>query len=104
MILNYLCGVASDAIKVKWTKSPVKKGHLIFVPAMMFIASYIAFYSLATYVKGTPYSETSLNYYLDKFHFGQLWIEFGYSKEMLQGATTITTVYEVSFELNYVDR
>ena len=55
--------------------------HLILLTAcgLSVIASYVAFFPLATYVKGFQFEENPrLNPYLDYLYVGQLWPEFGY--------------------------
>ncbi|KAL7636834.1 UNVERIFIED_CONTAM: hypothetical protein RMT77_012592 [Armadillidium vulgare] len=82
IILNYLCEVASELASKKFKSNILKKDHLLTIPALLFIVSYICLYPLATYVEGEMFSNsTSVNAYLDKLYLGQRWFPFGYNMD-----------------------
>lgn len=77
---------------------------LIAVPASAFIVSYFLLFPLATYIEGRfSYPHPTINKYLDKLHFGQLWVEFGYEIDYIEkGITTLVRYRTFTGMMGYV--
>ncbi|XP_045107326.1 protein O-mannosyl-transferase 2-like [Portunus trituberculatus] len=81
MITGVIISWACRSVTRRWQYKGREKVHLFLLTACgaSVVASYVAFFPIATYIKGVQFEENPrLNPYLDYLYAGQLWPEFGY--------------------------